>query len=53
MITDEQIEAMVKVKYPKTDKERNCKQEKAIRDSMRDWYREQLRSKKIDAPTLS
>lgn len=53
MLTPEQIEAMVKAKYPRTDKEKNCKQERALQDSKRDYYREQLRTQQADVPTLS
>ena len=53
MLTEEQIEAMVRAKYPRTDKEKNCKQEKVLQESKRDWYREQLRTQQVDEPTLN
>lgn len=44
---------MVKKKYPKTDKESWCAQEKRINQDKRDWYRQILRERQIDIPTLN
>jgi len=52
-MTEEQIEAMVKAKYPKTDKERTCRQEQLRLKNLRDIYRERLRAEATSAPTLN
>lgn len=53
MLTEEQIRAMVMTKYPKEAKERNCRQHRAIMESKREWYRQQLLAHKECAPTLN
>lgn len=53
MLTEEQISAMVKAKYPVSHKERNCRQEQEIMKGKREWYAEQLRAGKAEAPTLN
>lgn len=40
-------------KYPKTDKERVCKQEQVRLKNLRDFYRERLRQEAMTAPTLN
>lgn len=52
MLTDEQIQAMVMAKYPKTDRERNCRQEQERLRALRDIYREKLRANQ-EHPTLN
>lgn len=53
MLTPDQIEAMVKEKYPVTRLELNCQQEKAIMKDKRDWYRAELTAQQENAPTLN
>lgn len=53
MMTEEQIEALVMKKYPKTEKESWCAQEKQRLKELRDFYRERLREKQYDMPTLN
>lgn len=53
MLTEEQINAMVKKKYPKTEKESYCASEKKLREDKRNWYRQILRERQIDVPTLN
>lgn len=53
MMTEEQIEAKVREKYPKTREERNCKQAQEIMRQKREWYREQLRAEAVGCPTLN
>ncbi len=52
-MTEEQIEAKVRAMYPKTEKERTCRQEKQRREALRDFYREKLRAEAYTAPTLN
>lgn len=44
MLTEEQIQQMVMARYPKTDKERNCNQEKQRLAALRELYRDRLRA---------
>lgn len=44
MLTEQQIEAMVKQKYPVTEKERTCAFERVRREELRNFYRERLRT---------
>lgn len=53
MLTDQQIEIMVMKKYPKEDKERNCRQHRAIMQDKRNWYRNQLVANRECHPTLN
>ena len=53
MMTEEQIEAKIREKYPKIDKERTCRQEKQRREALRAFYREKLRTEAYTAPTLN
>jgi predicted NUDIX family NTP pyrophosphohydrolase len=53
MMTDDQIEAMVMKKFPKTDKESWCAIEKQRLKYLRDIYREQLMTQQVDLPTLN
>ena len=53
MLTEEQIQAMVMAKYPKTEKERTCRQEKERLKSLREFYRARLEAEKYLSPTLN
>lgn len=53
MLTADQIEAMVKAKYPKTEKESWCATEKKYQNDRRDIYREELKAQQVDAVTLN
>lgn len=53
MLTDDQIEAMVMARYPRTDKESWCALEKQRLKEVRDIYRERLLTQQADMPTLN
>lgn len=53
MMTDEQIQAKVMAKYPKTEKESWCALEKQRLKELRDFYRERLKDKQVDEPCLN
>jgi len=54
MLTEQQIEAMVWRKYPKTVKEKNgCRQEILRNRELRNFYRERLMAERFTAPTLN
>lgn len=42
-MTEEQINKLVKERYPVTDSERKCRTDRAIRNKLREEYREKLR----------